>query len=118
MREFFDVIPFEIMQPQTEVKVQERKQHEFKLIGHQRKVPGHTLFCVNLKTGEIKAAPVERSTAVDFKTMEPTYRDRIVVEPNCLYRQALNKRNFIKKLKRERIIITRVPKEGDVLVNE
>lgn len=117
MSEFFDVIPDYINQPcQTEVKVQERKQHEFKLIGHQRKVPGHTLFSVNLKTGEIKAAPVERSTAIDFKTKKPTFRDRIVVEPNCVYRQALNKKNFLKILRRERIIISRVPKEGDVVV--
>ena len=117
MSEFFDVIPDYINQPcQTEVKVQERKQHEFKLIGHQRKRPGHTLFCINLKTGEIKAAPVQRSTDVDSVTREGVYRDRIVVEPNCVYRQALNKKNFIKILKRERIIISRVPKEGDVVV--
>lgn len=117
MNEFFDVIP-KYLVAQTEVKVQERKQHEFKLIGRQRKVPGHTLFSVNLKTGEIKAAPVERSNVIDFKTKEPTFRERIVVEPNCLYRQALNKKNFIRKLKKERIIITRVPKEGDIIVNE
>ena len=118
MGEFFDVIPKELFVPQTEVKVQARKQHEFKLIGHQRKVTGHTLFCINLKTGEIKAAPVERSAAVDFRTKDATHRDRIVVEPNCVYRQALNRKNFMKILRRERIIITRVPKEGDVIVNE
>lgn len=118
MSEFFDVIPKELFVPQTEVKVQERKQHEFKLIGRQRKVPGHTLFCINLKTGEIKVAPIERSAAVDFRTQLATHRDRIVVEPNCVYRQALNRKNFMKILRRERIIITRVPKEGDVIVNE
>ena len=31
--------------------------------------------------------------------------------------KALNKKNFIKILKRERILVTRVPKEGDVVVN-
>ena len=118
MGEIFEVIPIEMQRPQTEVRVQERKQHEFKLIGHQRRIPGHTLFCVNIKTGEINVAPVDRSKAVDFKTGMPTYRERIVVEPNCLYRQALNRKNFIKKLKRERVIVTRVPKEGDVIVND
>ena len=44
MSEFFDVIPKEMFAPQTEMKVQDRKQQEFRLVGRQRKVPGHTLF--------------------------------------------------------------------------
>lgn len=113
--EIFEVIPKEL-RPKIEVAVQKKKEHEFKLIGHQRKVPGHTLFSCNLLTGEIKVAPVEKSTAVDFRTQQPTHRDRIVVEPHCVYRQALNKKNFIKILKRENIIVTRVPKEGDIIL--
>ena len=62
-------------------------------------------------------APVVRSTAVDFKTKMPTFSNRIVIEPGHVYRQALNKKNFIKILKRERIVVTRVPKEGDVVVD-
>lgn len=117
MSEFFDVIPRELFAPQTEMKVQDRRQQEFRLVARQRKVPGHTLFCIDLKTGEIKAAPVMRSSAVDFRTKMPTFSNRIVVEPGHVYRQALNKKNFIKILKRERILVTRVPKEGDVVVN-
>ena len=117
MSEFFDVIPKEMFAPQTEMKVQDRKQQEFRLVSRQRRVPGHTLFCINLKTGEIKVAPVVRSKDVDFKTKEPTFSNRIVIEPGHVYRQALNKKNFIKILKREKILITRVPKEGDVVVD-
>lgn len=117
MSEFFDVIPKEMFAPQTEMKVQDRKQQEFRLVGRQRKVPGHTLFCIDLKTGEIKVAPVVRSSVVDFKTKMPTFSNRIVIEPGHVYRQALNKKNFIKILKRERIVVTRVPKEGDVVVD-
>ena len=117
MSEFFDVIPSEMYQPQMEVKVQERKQHEFRLVGRQRRIPGHTLFCIDLRTGEVKVAPMERSTVVNFKTREPEHKERVVVEPHCVYRQALNKKNFIKRLKRERIIVSRVPKEGDVVVD-
>ena len=117
MSEFFDVIPRDVATLQTEVKVQASKEHEFKLIGHQKKVRGHTLFCLNLKTGEIKVAPVQRSVTVDFRTKEPIHRDRIVVEPNCVYRQALNKKNFIKILRRERIVISRVPDLGDIIVD-
>ena len=118
MSEFFDVIPSEMYQPQTEVKVQECKQHEFRLVGRERRKPGHTLFCIDLRTGEVKVAPIERSKVVDFKTKDAIYKERVVVEPHCVYRQALNKKNFIKRLKRERIIVSRVPKEGDVIVNE
>ena len=60
-----------------------------KHVGQQVKTPGHTLFEYNKETGEIK----------DMKT------NRIVIiETNCIYRQALNKKNFIKRLKREGII--------------
>lgn len=113
--ELFNVIPKEL-QPKIEMAVKDQRQHEFKLIGRQRRVPGHTLFSLDLKTGEIKPAPIERSTVIDYRTKEPTHRDRIVVEPHCVYRQALNKKNFIKILKREGIIITRVPLENDIVV--
>lgn len=88
-----------------EIKKLEKQQHELKFIGRERKVPGHTLFSFNIKTGEIKKAPIERSKDVDFKTREPVFHERIVVEHDCIYRQALNKKNFIKRLLREGIIV-------------
>lgn len=87
-----------------EITQKQQKQHEFKLVARQRKVPGHTLFCFNLRTGEIKPAPIERATAVDFRTREPIHKDRITIEPLCIYRQALNRKNFIKILVREGIL--------------
>ena len=88
-----------------EIEKLDKQKHELKFIGRQRKVPGHTLFSFNIKTGEIKKAPTERSKVIDFKTMEPLFHERIVVEPDCIYRQALNKKNFIKRLLREGIIV-------------
>lgn len=88
-----------------EIEILQQKQHEFKLIGRQRKIPGHTLFCYNLKTKEIKVAPVEFSKDVDFTTREAINKPKVVVEPYCIYRQALNKKNFIKRLKREGIML-------------
>ena len=41
----------------------------------------------NKQTGEIKQAPVLNGA--------------VITEENCIYRQALNKKNFIKKLKKE-----------------
>ena len=103
MSDFFDNTRQDQVQ-KDEMEILAKKQHEFKLIGQERKVPGHIMFSINLKTGEIKKAPVERSKDIDFMTREPVFRDRIVVEPDCLYRQALNKKNFVKRLVREGII--------------
>lgn len=106
--EIFDVPQKEQMQ-KDEIEVLDKQKHEFKLIGQVRKVPGHTMFSFNLKTGEIKVAPTERSKVCDFRTREPIYKERIVVEPDCLYRQALNRKNFIKRLIREGVIAKRQP---------
>ena len=102
--DIFD-LPKKDQMSKDEMEILAQKQHEFKLVGRARKVPGHTMFCINLKTGEIKVAPVQRSKDVDFRTHEPVTRDRIVIEPDCLYRQALNRKNFIKRLVREGILI-------------
>lgn len=56
-------------------------------VGRQKRKPGHTLYMYNIGTGEIKKAPVLDGA--------------VVTEPDCVYRQALNEKNFIKKLKRE-----------------
>ena len=111
MSDFFDITRQDQMQNgEIEILDKQKQKHEFKLIGRERKVPGHTMFCINLKTGEIKKAPIDHSKDIDFTTREPVYRDRIVVEPDCLYRQALNKKNFIKRLIREGIIVKK-PKQ-------
>ena len=74
---------------QSRIEAQIKKQQELKLIGSMKKVPGHTLFSFNYKTGEIKPADVIRECA------------RIVVEKDCYYEQALNVKNFVKRLKRK-----------------
>lgn len=59
-------------------------------VGQQKKRPGHTLFKYNKETGEICQAPVVNGS--------------VITEPNCIYRQALNEKNFIKRLKREGVM--------------
>ena len=103
--EIFEVNPRLLEQVNaTELSVKQQQQREFKLVGRQRRIPGLTMWCINLKTGEIKKAPIDHSKAIDFMTREPVYRDRIVIEPNCLYRQCLNRKSFIKRLIREGVI--------------
>lgn len=90
--------------PKTQIEQMQQKQHEFVLVKRELKVPGHTLFSYNMVTGEVKVAPIQYSKDIDFMTREPLHKPKIVMEPNCVYRQALNKRNFIKRLRREGII--------------
>lgn len=76
-----------------------KKQHEYKHVGKLRKVPGHTLFSFNRQTKEIKPAKFEREVSIGMDG-QPIYKTRCVIEPNCFYEQALNEKNFIKRLKR------------------
>ena len=88
----------------SQIEQIQQKQHELVLIKRELKIPGHTLFSYNRKTGEIKIAPLQYSRDIDMMTREPLHKPKLVMEPNCVYRQALNKKNFIKRLKRDGII--------------
>lgn len=100
--EIYDT-PQKLQDPQIRAEVVLQEQREYKLVGSQRRVPGHTMFSLNTKTGEIKPAPmICQSVVTVYGTVE--HNRRIDLEPNCIYRQALNKKNFIKRLVREGII--------------
>jgi len=89
----------------TEVKVvseqQQKKQKQF--IGSTKKKKGHTLFEFNTRTKEItpakfKVATVSISSFDD--TVERVMNYTVITNPDCLYMQALNKKNVLKKLKK------------------
>lgn len=88
---------------QNEIQQVVKKQNEFKQIGSQKKIPGHTLFSFNTKTGEIKKAAVERSLYFDH-VHGCRHTTKIKIEPDCYYEQALNEKNFIKRLIRKGIV--------------
>ena len=85
---------------ETEMEILQKQKHEQVFIGSKRKVPGHTMFSFNTVTKEIKVAPVKREAMIDYLTRTPKYKESIMVEKDCIYHQALNKKNFIKILKR------------------
>lgn len=60
-----------------------------------RRKPGCSMFCINTRTGKITNMGSPK---------------RIDVDKDCIYRQALNEKNFIRKLKNQGIIVE-VPKE-------
>lgn len=83
----------------NQVEYIQKKQHEYKLTNKKRRVPGHILFSFNLKTKEIKRASItnEVSFGLNGKSIMKT---KTVIEPDCYYEQALNEKNFRKRLKR------------------
>lgn len=74
-----------------------KKKREFHLIGNERRIKGHTLYAFNIVTKEIKIAPIERKIFFGFNG-NMTYKNEVTVEKNCIYLQALNKKNVIKRL--------------------
>ena len=84
----------------TRVEQVAKKQKEYKLIGKQRKVAGHTLFEFNRKTKEIKPADIRRECIIDIGTGNPIYKTKTDVHEDCFYIQALNVKNAEKKLRK------------------
>lgn len=104
MSDFFD-IPQKDSLPKEQIEQLQKQKKELKFIGNQRAIPGLTLFSYNLETGEIKVAEMVTEAALDYKTRQLIYKKKLVIERFCVYRQALNKKNFIKKLIREGFIV-------------
>lgn len=84
-------------------EVEQEKRKELVLIRKEKKVPGHTMFSYNTVTHEIKPAKIVYTTDYDYHTRQPINAPKLITEPNCIYRQALNVKNLIKRLQREGI---------------
>lgn len=81
-----------------QIEYLQSQQTEYKLVNRIKKNPGHILFSFNRKTGEIKRASIIHKVArLDGL---PVTKTETVIEPDCYYDQALNEKNFRKKLKR------------------
>ena len=82
----------------------QQEKREIKFLGKMRRNPSHTLFSYNIVTKEIRVAELEKPDTINFKDLNKIGTTKIIIENDCVYRQALNKKNFIKILKREGII--------------
>ena len=69
-------------------------EQKLQKVGTMRRIAGHMIFCYNYVTNEFKEAVIENSFG----------RKRIVQEQNCVYVQALNKKNALRKLAKIGII--------------
>lgn len=72
------------------------------LIGSFKPKKGHTLFEVNMVTGEVKKAEYEVDTAIHFNKAKAIKqagtRSKVIVKENCTYHAALNVQNLFRKL--------------------
>lgn len=75
----------------------QKKKNEFHLIGQERRVKGHTLFCFNEVTKKIKIAPMNQECVLGMDG-SVIYKNNVTVEKDCVYVQALNEKNARKKL--------------------
>lgn len=57
------------------------------------------MFSFNKITKELKVAELKRSVSIGFN-LQPIYKSEVIKELNCVYIQALNKMNAIKRLKK------------------
>lgn len=82
-----------------QIEYLQKQQTEYKLVNKIKKNQGHTLFSFNRKTGEIKRASIIHKVAIGLNGL-PVTKSETVIEPDCYYDQALNEKNFRKRLKR------------------
>lgn len=93
----------EFKEKPIEIVAEQQQKKEIKHIGQQRKVRGHILWEFNEKTRELKRAQFKKTnvfiSAINMSPESITETHKVVVNENCVYFQALNKKNAKKKLK-------------------
>lgn len=96
-----DIIPITTKDNLSKEQIEylQKQQTEYKLVGKLKRNAGHILFSFNRKTGEIKRASIVHKVSISLSG-KAIYKSETVVEPDCYYEQALNEKNFRKRLKR------------------
>ena len=84
-----------------EVISQSAVKKEIKLIGQQLKKPGHTLFEYDKILKVIKVALFKKQDFILSSSRNLTVSHKVDYKENCIYVQALNKKNAIKRLGRD-----------------
>lgn len=100
-----DIVPIVTKDDLSKEQIEylQKQQTEYKLIKKVKRNPGHILFSFNVNTGEIKRASIIHNVSIGLNGL-PITRAETVIEPNCYYEQALNEKNFKKKLKKSGLL--------------
>lgn len=86
-----------------ELYQQEEDRREIRLIKTERKIRGHILWEFNERTRELNRAKFRVQKTLEITSLnidEINFVDKIDINENCYYFQALNERNAIKHLKK------------------
>lgn len=101
MSEFFHTGRFDPQDNEpTRTERFERQKQEQRYLGSTNLLPGMRLFEFNYKTGECKEVDMNSTLELDVTTRKHSVRRSVKVQynPDCVYLQALNPRNAMRKL--------------------
>ena len=99
-----EIIPEIKAQDKVEIVAQQQQKKEVKLLGSQRKIPGLILWEYNLNTQTLSIATfIKQNLEYKGENNLPEIRNRVNIKEGCVYFQALNKKNAIKKLRAKKI---------------
>ena len=88
---------------ENKIEIQKQIQQEYKFIGTVSKNKGHLIFEYNKETKRLKLASIQLNKTVKIETegtIAPMSKYQIMVGKNCLYFQALNLKNAMKKVRK------------------
>lgn len=95
----------EIKKDKIEIVSQSEKKYQLEKLGTLTPHKGHTLFQINLETGEVTVAEFERvdvelsrlGAAANYKKVAR----KVIQKKDCIYISALNQKNAIAKFARQ-----------------
>ena len=77
-------------------EIQAKINKELKYIGSMKHFAGHTLFEIDLITGEVRKAVINNTVTVGLNGKE-THKRKVNIKADCYYIEALNIKNAIRK---------------------
>lgn len=87
------------IQLETVIEQQVDKQQEYRLVAQMRLKRGLSVFYYDMNTGEVEKLEIKKKVAIGYdKKVKKT--NEAQDKKNCIYVQALNKKNAIKKFKK------------------
>ena len=86
-----------------EISTQKQVEKQHKLIASIRPHRGHTLFEINLQTGDVLPAEFETVNADFVAAIHgcQEIKKKVIARNGCVYYSALNKESAIRKLKKD-----------------
>lgn len=85
----------------VEIVAEQQQKKQIKLLGKQRKIRGLKLWEYNSSKNELKEAKFRRTNVVISclnYSYDRTETHKVIVNENCVYFQALNRKNAERKL--------------------